>query len=349
MYKTFVSPSKILLTPPDFHNNNSTRDWFSIPDPHPVTDYMIANLWDLPEQPVSWQAAQLSKAVYVYRELQTGWAIVVKFHTAKTDTDAERHADREYRFNLKAREVGIAEKYMRAVRPLGTWRGAIFLEYVDGLTLEDKIAVRRSQPGELSRTMEKMGKFLASFHTESPKYEVRQDFGQAADYAYKLVDNIARHGVLKNNPNVQNAFGRIIEEWTKDTRMWDFQSVLNHGDATTSNFIFPPDGGVVAIDWERSDAADPVSDLGRLMAEVIHSVSQYGGNITEGQTFAQQLAETYSDFLPPNWNHHAFLHRALFYQATSTLRIARNGWLSHQDRLVLVLQALALYSQEANI
>ena len=349
MNKISVSPSTLLLTPPVSHTHIPTSDWFSLPNSDPVTDYMIANLWDLPVQPESWQAVQLSQAVYIYREHQTGWTIVVKFHTAKTETDAEKQADREYRYNLKAREVGIVENDMRAVRPLGTWRGAIFLEYVDGLTLEDKIAIRRSQPGELSRIMEKVGKFLASFHEGSPQYEIRQDFGQAADYAYKLVDNLARHGVIKNNPNVQNAFGRIIEEWTKDKRMWDFQSALNHGDATTSDFIFPPEGGVVAIDWERSDTADPASDLGRLMAEVIHSVSQYGGNITEGQSFAQQLAETYTDFLTPKWKPHAFLHRALFYQATSTLRIARNGWLSHQDRLVLVLQALALYSQEANI
>jgi len=185
---------------------------------------------------------------------------------------------------------------------------------------------------------------LASFHARSLQNETRQDFGQAADYAYKLVDNLARHGVIQNNPIVQNRFGCVIEKWAKDRRMWDFQLTLNHGDATTSNFIFPPKGGVVVIDWERSDAADPAADLGRLMAEVTHSINQHGGNFSEGQVFAQQLAEKYCNFLPSDWNVLELRHRAQFYQATSMLRIARNGWLSRIDRLSLILHAFALLS-----
>ena len=100
----------------------------------------------------------------------------------------------------------------------------------------------------------------------------------------------------------------------------------------------------MAIDWERSEFADPAADLGRLMAEITHSVNQHGGNFSGGQTFAQQLAKTYCDFLPTTWNPVALLHRAQFYQATSTLRIARNGWLSHQDRFELILQAFAWLS-----
>lgn len=345
MNKTSVSPSTILPAPPVSHTDIPTSAWFSLPNSDPITDYMIANLWDLVEQPESWQAVQLSPAVYIYRESTTGWAIVAKFHTAKTGADAERHAAREYQYNRQAWEVGKAINGMCAVRPLGLWRGAIFLEYVDGLTLEDKIAIRRSQPGELSRILENVGRFLASFHAGSLQHETRQDFGQAADYAYKLVDNLARHGVLQNDPLVQNGFVRIIEKWAANPIMWDFELTQTHGDATTTNFIFPTDGRGVAIDWERSDAADPAADLGRLMAEVTHSVNQHGGNFTEGQTFAQHLAEKYCDFLPPNWKANTLLHRTQFYQATSTLRIARNGWLSRIDRLSLILHAFALLSR----
>jgi len=211
--------------------------------------------------------------------------------------------------------------------------------------LEEKIAIRRSQPGELSRILENVSKFLASFHARSLQNRNRQDFGLAADYTYKLVDNLARHGVIQNNPIVQNGIVDVIEKWAKDRRMWDFQSTLNHGDATTSNFIFPPEGGVVVIDWERSEAADPAADLGCLMAEVTHSVNQHGGNFSEGQTFAQQLAEKYCCYLPSNWNTIALLHRTQFYQATSMLRISRNGWLSKFDRQSLILHAFALLSR----
>jgi aminoglycoside phosphotransferase (APT) family kinase protein len=342
MNKTSLNPSTFLLSPPVSYTDIPKGAWFSLPDSDPITDYVVTNFWDQTEQPCSWQAVELSPAVYIYREQTTGWAIVAKFHSAKTGADAEKYAVREYQFNQQAREVGTADNGMCAVRPYGFWQGTIFLEYVDGLTLEDKIAVRRSQPGELSRILENVGTFLANFHAVSLQPESRQDFGQAADYAYKLVDNLVRHGVIQNNPIVQNGFGCVIEKWATDRQMWTFQLTLTHGDATTSNFIFPPEGSGVAIDWERSEFADPAADLGRLMAEVTHSINQHGGNFAEGQIFAKLLAEKYCDFLPSNWNGTALLQRAQFYQATSTLRIARNGWLSRIDRLSLILHAFAL-------
>jgi hypothetical protein len=38
----------------------------------------------------------------------------------------------------------------------------------------------------------------------------------------------------------------------------------------------------------------------------------------------------------------ALIERARFYRASSTLRIARNGWLSRPERSALVLEATAL-------
>jgi aminoglycoside phosphotransferase (APT) family kinase protein len=344
MNTTSVSPSTILLAPPVPHTDIPTSDWFSLPNSDPITNYLISNLWDLPEQPEGWQAVRLSPAAYIFREQTTGWAIVAKFHSVKTGVDAERHAAREYQYVRQAWEVGIAENGMRAVRPLSLWRGAIFLKYVDGLTLEDKIAIRRSQPGELSRILENVGKFFASFHAGSLQHETRQDFGQAADYAYKLVDNLARHGVIQNNPIVQNGFECVIEKWAANPIMWDFELTQTHGDPTSTNFIFPPDGEGVVIDWERSKYDDPAADLGRLIAEIMHSIDRYGGNSAEAFFLTQHLADTYINALPPNWYTKALLRRSQFYQATSTLRIARNGWLSRKDRMALVMQALSLLS-----
>jgi len=344
MNNTPLAPSTTLLTPPT-NLHTQTGDWFSLPKADPIANYLAADLWDQAEQPDSWQAARLSQSAYIYREETTGWAIVAKFHTAKTGADAERHASREYQHIQQACEVGIADSAMRAVRPLGLWRGVLFLEYVDGLTLEDKIAIRRSQPGEISRLLENMGRFLASFHAGNLQHESKQDFGQAADYAYKLVDNLVQHGVLQNNPIAQNGFGRVIEKWAANPHMWDFELTQNHGDATTTNFIFSRDGRGVAIDWERGKYDDPAADLGRLAAEVTHSVNQHGGSVSEGLSLIQKITNAYCNNLPSAWNVEALLRRSRFYQATSTLRIARNGWLSRMERMTLVLQALALLSQ----
>ena len=344
MNTVLTDSSTTLLAPPIIPVENQVCDWFSLPNPDPITDYITASFLDGEVASSSWQAARLSRSAYIYRQIETGWKIVVKFHALKTGKDAICQAEREYRLTKKIWEDLDSAQEFRSVQPLGLWKGALFLAFVEGFTLEDKIAIRRSQPGELRRVLEATAVFFAKLHENGSKPKSTSDFGQAADYAYKLVDNLTNHGILKKRPSVQNGLGNLIEKWVTDPIMWDYQSSQNHGDATTSNFIFPPEGGIVAIDWERSEKADPASDLGRIMAEITHSVNQHDGDFEEGRFLANHLALTYCSELLSHWEKESLLYRARFYQATSTLRIARNGWLSNQDRLALVLEAFALLS-----
>ena len=344
MNKTATILQMISLAPPALPYENRFQGWFPLPDFDAVVNYIATALWDQETAPAGWQVARLSPAVYVYQEEQTSWKVVTKFYQPKTGKDADHHAQREFQRTQRAWACFNPNYRMRSVQPLGVVNGLLFLEYVSGITLEDKIAIRRNQPGELLDVLGTVSKFLAQLHTNCLQPKAPADFGPAADYAYKVIDNLARHGVLQKHPGVKNGLVKLVEKWGQEKLMWDFDPTINHGDATTANFIFPSQDGVVAIDWERSQLTDPAADLGRLMAEITHSINQHGGNFAEGQTFAQQLAKTYCDFLPTTWNPVALLHRAQFYQATSTLRIARNGWLSRQDRLALVLQAFALFS-----
>ena len=89
---------------------------------------------------------------------------------------------------------------------------------------------------------------------------------------------------------------------------------------------------------QRFYEADPASDMGRLMAEVTHSIHQHGGSVREAQPFIRHLADTYGQALPAGWNVDALIERSRFYRASSTLRIARNGWVSRLDRTALVAQ-----------
>lgn len=329
--------------PPD-NEGPQTGTWFSTTNDDHIINYLVDNIWDQATQPESWQVARFSPAVYGFRDSVTEWAVVAKFYSVKTRHDAGRHAVREYEYTRQAWEALTPANEMRAVRPLGLWQGTLFLEYIAGLTLGDLIAVRRSQPGELAEVLEKLGKFLAGLHTSQFQSSNKGDFGLAADYAYKILDNLAQHGVLQDNPIAQNGVGRLIEKWVADPLMWDFETTLNHGDATTSNFIFSQDGEGVAVDWERSKYDDPAADLGRLVAEVTHTVDNQGGNIVEALDLTKKLTQAYCLSLPSDWNRDALLHRMRFYQAASTLRIARNGWLSRQERMALVVQAMALLS-----
>ncbi|MDP1086242.1 hypothetical protein Q6245_28145, partial [Klebsiella pneumoniae] len=85
---------------------------------------------------------------------------------------------------------------IRALKPLGVWRGVLLLEYVDGLTLEDVIAVRRSRPGTLLPSLALAAELLATLHVHSVQRGVRPDFDAPLAKAYKVIDNLVRHGVL---------------------------------------------------------------------------------------------------------------------------------------------------------
>jgi hypothetical protein len=333
-----------LIEPPADVPEIQRGDWLALPLPDPVAEYLTDQHWDQPTPPVSWEVARLSGAAYVYRETTTGWAVVVKFYTVKTGKSAERYAARELACTRQAVAAGLGGGELRAVRPLAAWRGALFLEYVDGLTLEDVIAVRRSRPGTLATSLEGAARLLATLHTHGSQPDAAPEFQSAVSYAHELVDDLVRWGVLESDPVVRDGLKHSIGAWAGRSGMEGYTPTLTHGDATTTNFIFPWTGEVVAVDWERLYVADPAADLGRLMAEVAHSIKQHGGSVAEALPFVQRLTSAYSKALPADTEVEALMERARFFQASSTLRIARNGWVSRLDRMGLVAQALALLS-----
>jgi hypothetical protein len=81
-----------------------------------------------------------------------------------------------------------------------------------------------------------------------------------------------------------------------------------------------------------------------LIAEIIHSVNQNGGDFTEGLAFSNHSIAAYCSEVSSKWESESLMYRVRFYQATSSLRIARNGWLSRMDRMALVIHAIALLS-----
>jgi aminoglycoside phosphotransferase (APT) family kinase protein len=294
---------------------------------------------------VAWEVARLSQAAYIYRETSVGWALVAKFYAVKTGSSAHKHAVHELEYIRQAQAADGAETDARPIKPLAEWRGVLFLEYVRGLTLEDTIAVRRSQPGELSRALESAGRFLAKLHGNGARPDAAPDIGEPVRYAHEIVVQLAKHGVLQDYPIACDGLARLIDRWAADAAMEDFLPCLNHGDATTTNFVFPAQGGVVVVDWERLGVADAASDLGRLMAEITHSINQHGGRVREAEPFIRHLVDAYRQGLPADWSADALIDRAIFYRASSTLRIARNGWISRLDRTALVAQAMGLLAQ----
>lgn len=304
--------------------------------------HVAASLWTRPTPPGAWEAARLSAAAFIYRETVSRWAVVAKFYAAKTGADAQKYAAHEHERIQRVRSAGLGGDRTRAVEPLGVWRGVLFLEYAEGLTLEDVIAVRRSRPGTLLPALEQTATLLARLHARCARPAAAPDFAHPAAKALAVVETLAKHGVLEHEPVIADALRRLVNRWAEEPRMVDFTPALIHGDVTTTNFIFPFAGGVIAIDWERAKEADPASDVGRLLAKTSHSIARHGGTLVEALPLLERAVQAYCDAAPPGYDGETLAGRARFYQAYSTLRIARNGWLPHLTRMALAAQALAL-------
>lgn len=335
-----------IIHPPEKDLLRRAEDWVPPPADDATIPFIERALWDQPHPPQGWRVARLSAAAYIYRETTGGWSIVAKFYAAKVGDQAQHYAAKEYRLTQGALAAGLEGDPLRAVKPLALWRGVLFLEYVQGFTLEDLIAVRRGQPGALRPAVEQSGRLLARLHRHSGA----QEEGEATDwfaYTHELVANLGKHGVLQGDPVTRQGLTRLIDRWAERPLMGDYLPAVNHGDATTTNFIFPqidllPAPTVVGIDWERSKITDPASDLGRLGAEISHSIARQGGTVAEAHPLVDCLQEAYCGERGADFDAAALIERARFHQASSLLRIARNGWLSRLERTHLVAQAMAL-------
>lgn len=337
-----IQPIEPPASVPEIQRGN----WLALPADDPLVEYVEETLWDQPGDPTSWETARLSQAAYVYREVASQRGIVAKFYQVKAGSAANKHATREFDRIRQAKATGAGGGGARVVEPLALWRGALFLEYVEGLRLEDVIAIRQSQPGRLTDSLEQAAQFLSRLHIHSVQADADPDFESSVSYTHGVVEQLSRYGVLQDYPIARDGLIRLIDHWAANPAMKEFAPTLTHGDTTTTNFIFPGRDTVVVVDWERLRVRDPAFDLGRLMAEITHSINQHGGSVAEAEPFMRHMIDTYRRALPASWNDDALVHRARFYRASSTLRIARNGWVSRLDRTALVAQAMALLTHD---
>jgi len=122
--------------------------------------------------------------------------------------------------------------------------------------------------------------------------------------------------------------------------MWADVSVLVHGDATPTNFIFHPEYGITAIDLERMQSSDRVYDIGILSAELKHHFAWRIFEADAAEPFIRHFLKSYCErFLDPESVFDSVACRNRFYMALGELRIARNDWLSWEHRKWVVDEA----------
>lgn len=349
---TTARSHEALLRPPS-HVSDGNR-WYDVSRSDPVARYLAEHaeaFSPAPESPPhahrvtalsghDWQVTRLLGAAYVYRSARRRVRVVAKFYSTKTDVTPEIHAERE----LAAVELARRTLGRAVVAPVAHWRGVLLMPFVPGLTLENLIAVRRTRAGELDAGLGEIAELLARLHERTLERDSRPDFGAALDAGQRFVDHLACHGPLTSDPLLHRAIDRLLSRWGARSSMSDFVPVFVHGDPTTGNFIVSPQGTAIALDWERATLADPAHDLGRVAAEVIHSIAQNDGTVAEALPIVERLTNRYCAALPASFGCDALRSRAGYYQAISCLRIARNAW-SAPRRIDLIAQAIALLSE----
>jgi thiamine kinase-like enzyme len=329
------------LEPPVDLFETKLDELVDLPRPDAVADVIEATIWPHPGKPEGWQVARLSGAVYLYREVASLWTVVAKFYAVKS-RPAERYARREKEWIEQVRALGLAEGPYRAVAPLGCQGGVLFLEHLGALSLYDAIAIRRGRPGCLPPILERVTRLLYRLHTGGLRPDEAPDFGPSTERARKYVEQLAKYGVLKHEPTIHRGLERQLAAWADVPLMTAYTPALTHGDATSANFLLPDDESVVAIDWETMAVRDPAFDLGRLAAEVSHCVEEHGGQGEEAAAVVERLYGAYLALVESEEEAAALRRRARFYQASSALRIARNGWVPRLARMALVGQAMGL-------
>lgn len=228
---------------------------------------------------------------------------------------------------------GLTAGDLRVVRLLAARTrepAALAVEWVPGTNLAAllKRAASRSRPRgraftAAARGLESAAGLLARLHAlDEPPIAVWHS--SLRHYPYKLLHALAADEVIS-----ERRFMKLSAELGElGDILADPAPRLVHGDANPTNFLVPPEGGIVAIDLERAGACDPALDMGFLAADAIHLTRQYGGP----PSLANRLVETLRSAYLDSGGIDAGPRREGLFLAMGLWRIARNGWLTLRHR-----------------
>ena len=284
--------------------------------------------------------------VYRYRERKSRSLFVCKFFGSRwylSETERRNGLNYEFKSLNALHKMGFCKFPHRVVRPLSKEEHINCLlveEFARGHDLDYYIAraAYEGQHGRLFRKLTELAHFLAKLHARTANLEP-VNFADSLYYLRKLVKSLAQKGIV--HPRGLEKFMSCCDEWEKAAEMSADVSVLVHGDATPTNFIFHPEDGVTAIDLERMQSSDRVYDIGMLTAELKHHFAWRVLQADAAEPFIGHFIRAYcGNFSDPEAPFDALTHRNKFYMALGELRIARNEWLPFEHRKWLTDEAL---------
>lgn len=286
-----------------------------------------------------------SHAVYLYEACGSNARVIGKFFGVDSDpVTAARRLEREYRNLLTFRSCGFTGGVHYVARPLGCrvdLNYLLVIEHCGGESL-DRILLRllrgECEARELYGKLTALAYFLATLHNRTALADCPVNFQEGTAYLEGLL-NILNSQTLLDEAG-RGAFLYRRDRWRERGEMWGDASVLVHGDATPSNFLFGDGLHVISFDLERVRRTDRVFDTGRVAGELMHFFLRATGNRAAAEPFIGHFLWEYACHFPDRDRaFQATTQRVPFYLGCTLLRIARNDYLDWEYRKRLVDEA----------
>ncbi len=275
----------------------------------------------------------------------SGCRVVGKFFLSSRKRDAAISAARltgEFNNLCKMRDFGLTGYPHHVVRPLGrnySLNALLVTENCDGELFSDLIqsVIRSGDNNRLFYKLTALAYFLSNFHNKTAN-GAGVDFHQDCSYMDRLIKKLYEIGATGGDETRELYWLR--DQWRNQSRMWEDQQVIVHGDATPDNFMFGGGLSVVAFDLERTKRADRVFDTGRIAGELKHFFMHATGNKYAADPFIGHFLWEYSCHFPDRDSaFRSITGRTPFYMGITLLRISRNSWVEPEYRRRLINEA----------
>jgi aminoglycoside phosphotransferase (APT) family kinase protein len=308
----------------------------SADDPlHSYLGHIILPRIGITREPVDFRVFRMKTSkVYLYEEKFSRALVVGKFFI-----DGRRDVRQEFDNLERLRGYGLVGYPHHVVRPLGvneSLNAVLVEEYCGGASLSSIInaAIHQQRTRQLFAKLTSLAYFLATLHNRTANgYAV--NFGEDCAYMDRIIEKLRSKKFIGSWDAGELYWLRDC--WRNQTRMWEDQQVLVHGDATPSNFLFGDGLSVIAIDLERMKRADRVFDVGRIAGELQHFYLQATGSKDAAEPFIGHFLWEYACHFPDRDRaFRSITGRVPFQMGLTLLRIARNSWVgpAHRHRLV---------------
>ena len=157
------------------------------------------------------------------------------------------------------------------------------------------------------------------------------DWQPVQTYYQKVLTQLSEEGLVSTEEI--KIFSWLIDQWLSRLAGLKTLQVLVHGDATPTNFIFPSERELVALDLERVKYSDRVWDLGMVCGEIKHAFLWRRRDRSGAEPFIRHFLRGYASFFPePEKMFNRICRIIPFIMAVTELRIARNTYLDRPYR-----------------